>query len=162
MVVPVEVRPDIVVRLHSSHQGIQSTLRRAQDVVYWPGMKKDIEKAVKRCAVCEENAPALPKEECRAHEIMGRLWEKVGMDLFHCRGKDFLIILDYLTDFFEITKLLEVTASADANNNLPVTAYQCGCIQMELTVHGLGICKIFQDLGVSTYPVIPIQQPVKW
>ena len=112
VVVPVEVRPDIVVRLHSSHQGIQSTLRRAQDVVYWPGMKKDIEKAVRRCAVCEENAPALPKEECRAHEIMGRLWEKVGMDLFHCRGKDFLIIVDYLTDFFEITELLEVTASA--------------------------------------------------
>eukprot|EP00731_Ephydatia_muelleri_P009792 Em0005g378a len=47
VVVPVEVRPDIVVRLHSSHQGIQSTLRRAQDVVYWPGMKKDIEKAVR-------------------------------------------------------------------------------------------------------------------
>eukprot|EP00731_Ephydatia_muelleri_P000916 Em0001g916a len=114
VVVPVEVRPDIVVRLHSSHQGIQSTLRRAQDVVYWPGMKKDIEKAVRRCAVCEENAPALPKEECRAHEIMGRLWEKVGMDLFHCRGKDFLIIVDYLTDFFEITELLE-----------------CGYIQME-------------------------------
>eukprot|EP00731_Ephydatia_muelleri_P024692 Em0016g963a len=91
VVVPVEVRPDIVVRLHSSHQGIQSTLRRAQDVVYWPGMKKDIEKAVRRCAVCEENAPALPKEECRAHEIMGRLWEKI---------------------FFEITELLEVTASA--------------------------------------------------
>ncbi|KAL5479357.1 hypothetical protein EMCRGX_G022870 [Ephydatia muelleri] len=109
VVVPVEVRPDIVVRLHSSHQGIQSTLRRAQDVMYWPGMK-DIEKAVRRCAVCEENAPALPKEECRAHEIMGRLWEKVGMDLFHCRGKDFLIIVDYLTDFFELTELLEVTA----------------------------------------------------
>ena len=33
VVVPVEVRPDIVVRLHSSHQGIQSTLRRAQDHV---------------------------------------------------------------------------------------------------------------------------------
>ena len=112
MVVPGEARPDIVLRLHSSHQGIQSTLRRAQDVVYWPGMKKDIEKAVRSCAVCEENAPALPKEECRAHKIMGRLWEKVGMDLFHCREKDFLIIVDYLTDLFEITELLEMTASA--------------------------------------------------
>ena len=77
-----------------------SILRQAQDVVYWSGMKKDIEQAVRRCAVCEENTPALPKEEGWAHEIMGRLLEKVGMDLFHCRGKDFLIMVDYLTDFF--------------------------------------------------------------
>ena len=33
------------------------------------------------------------------------------MDLFRCRGKDFLIIVDYLTDFFEIAELVEVTAS---------------------------------------------------
>ena len=79
VVVPVEARPNIVLRLHSSHQRIQSTLRRAQDVVYWPGMKKNIEKAVRSCAVCEENAPALPKEECQAHQIMGKLWEKVGI-----------------------------------------------------------------------------------
>ena len=83
-VVPGEARPDIMLRLHSSHQEIQSTLRRAHDVVYWPGMKKDIEKAVRSCAVCKVNASALPKEECQAHKIMGRLWEKVGMDLFHC------------------------------------------------------------------------------
>ena len=56
-VVLMETRPDIVQRLHSSHLGIQSILRQAQDVVYWPGMK-DIEQAVRRCAVCEENAPS--------------------------------------------------------------------------------------------------------
>ena len=80
MVVPGEARPDIVLRLHSGHQGIQSILRQAQDVhvVYWPGMKKDIVKAVRRCAVCEENVPALPKQECCAHEIRescGKKWE---------------------------------------------------------------------------------------
>ena len=129
MVVPMETRPDIVQRLHSSHLGIQSILRQAQDVVYWPGMKKDIEQAVRRFAVCEENAPALPKEEGWAHEIMGRLLEKVGMDLFHCRGKDFLIMVDYLTDFFEITELL-VTVSVVVQACKQQFAYQCGFIQM--------------------------------
>ena len=94
MVVPVEARPDNVQRLHSSHQGIQSTLRRAQAIVYWIGMK-NIEQAVRRCAVCKENAPALPKEGCQAHEIQGRLWKKVRMDLFHCREKAFLIMVPH-------------------------------------------------------------------
>lgn len=34
------------------------------------------------------------------------------MDLFYCKGKNFLIMVDYLTDFFEINELREVTASA--------------------------------------------------
>ena len=56
VVIPLRMRPEILQRLHSSHQGAQSTVvRRAQDVVYWPGMGKDIELTVSQCPGCEEN-----------------------------------------------------------------------------------------------------------
>ena len=59
VVIPLSFWPEILEWLHSSHQGVQLTLRRARDVVYWPGMGKDIERTVDQCAVCEETSPAL-------------------------------------------------------------------------------------------------------
>ena len=60
VVIPLRMRPEILQRLHSSHQGahagpVYHILRRAQDVVYWPGMGKDIELTVSQCPGCEEN-----------------------------------------------------------------------------------------------------------
>ena len=37
---------EVITRLHSSHQGIESCLRKAQDRVYWPAMNADIKEAV--------------------------------------------------------------------------------------------------------------------
>ena len=46
------------------------------------------------------------------HKILGKPWEKVGMDLLRIKGRDYLIIVDYLTDFFELSELPETSASA--------------------------------------------------
>ena len=53
-----------------------------------------IERTVSQCPVCEETSPALPKEKMLVHEILGKPWEKVGMDLFRMKGKDYLIVVD--------------------------------------------------------------------
>lgn len=34
-----------------------------------------------------------------------RLWERVGCDLFEFDGKDYLILVDYFLDFFEVDRL---------------------------------------------------------
>ena len=44
VVVPSCLQEDFLRRLHSSHQGFESTLRRARDMVYWPGMSEDIKR----------------------------------------------------------------------------------------------------------------------
>ena len=102
MVIPLRMRPEILQQLHSSHQRVQSTLRRT----------RDIELVVSRCSVCEETSSALPREKLMVHEILGKPWEKVGMDLFRVQGRDLLIIVDYLTDYFEISELMDTSASA--------------------------------------------------
>ena len=73
---------------------------------------KDIEIAVSQCPVCEETSPALPKEKLLVHEILGKPWEKVGMDLFRIKGKDYLIVVDYLTDFFKFPELPDLSGSS--------------------------------------------------
>ena len=51
VIIPLRMRPEILQLLHSIHQGVQSTLRRTRDVVYWPGMSKYIELTVSQCPV---------------------------------------------------------------------------------------------------------------
>ena len=37
------------------------------------------------------------------------------MDLFQCKGKDYLAVVDYLTDFFEVAELSNTLTSAVVN-----------------------------------------------
>ncbi|XP_028519732.1 uncharacterized protein K02A2.6 [Exaiptasia diaphana] len=57
VIIPKAMRPEILSRIHSSHQGITSCIRKARDVVFWPNMSSDIKEIVDRCPVCAENQP---------------------------------------------------------------------------------------------------------
>lgn len=54
IIVPKSLRPEDITRLHSSHQVIESCLRKARDRVYWLAMNADIKEAVTKCEVCTE------------------------------------------------------------------------------------------------------------
>ena len=45
------LRTEIQVRLHSSHLGIQSCLRRARESVYWPRMCQDLTDYITKCSL---------------------------------------------------------------------------------------------------------------
>ena len=79
VVVPSSLREEFLHCLHSSHQGQESTFCRARDVVYWPGMLKDIKRVTTTCPVYEENMPAQAKQDIRAHEIPDQPWAKVEL-----------------------------------------------------------------------------------
>ena len=115
VVVPELLQANYLRRLHSSHLGSQSTLRWVRDAVYWPNMADDISKAMAECPICEQYSPAQAKQRLLVHEIPKERWGKVGMDLFCCRGKDYLVVVDYLMDFFEVAELPNTLASAVVN-----------------------------------------------
>lgn len=105
VVVPAGARADMLERIHSSHIGINGCIRRARDVLYWPGMVKEIKAKVERCAVCQEYQHANVKEPLMSHDIPSRPWEKIGIDIFTHSNYDYLIEVDYLSGFFEIDRL---------------------------------------------------------
>ena len=47
----------------------------------------------------------------KSHEIPDRPWERVGIDLFELDGENFMVISDYYSKFFEITKLPNTKSS---------------------------------------------------
>lgn len=42
IIIPMLKRKEVMKLLHQSHIGLQSTLKRARETVYWPGITRDI------------------------------------------------------------------------------------------------------------------------
>lgn len=111
IVIPRALRPDTLQRIHEGHLGIAKCKRRVRDTVYWPGINKDIDKLIARCDTCQENRYAQTKEPMVITDVPTAPWQRVGMDLFHFRGRDYLVVIDYYSNFPEMA-LLSNTSSA--------------------------------------------------
>ena len=106
IVVPVSMQSSIKERLHASHIGIQGCLRRARETVYWPNMNTDLEDYISRCATCNSIQRRQVKEPMTAHAIPELPWQQhVACDLFECNGSDYVAIVDFYSDFFEVDRL---------------------------------------------------------
>lgn len=54
VIVPISLRSGLPLKVHSSHQGIASCLRKDKDFVFCPGMNAENKALVERCLVCAE------------------------------------------------------------------------------------------------------------
>ena len=65
---------------------------------------------IEKCDVCRAFDRRQSKETFIPHETPDLPWEKVGVDLFNFKGRDYLISVDYYSSFWEID-VLESTRS---------------------------------------------------
>lgn len=52
VIVPKRLREDMLNRIHFSHMGIEKSKNKAREVMYWPGMSKEIEGKFSNCMTC--------------------------------------------------------------------------------------------------------------
>ena len=58
VIIPASLRREVLHGLHASRQGQDRTLRRARQVVYWPGITSDIQNIIRSCPACAEQLPS--------------------------------------------------------------------------------------------------------
>ena len=92
-------------------QGIESTLRRARGSIYWPNMNNEVKDYISRCDICLTYAPRQQKKPLLSHEVPDRPWAKVATDLFQFENRDYLVTVDYFSDFFEVDRLYSTRRS---------------------------------------------------
>ena len=83
ILIPETMKKEILEKIHTGHQRINSCLRRARELVCWPGMSTDIRNHVYECDTCRIYGTKQRKEE--THIEISRpkkAWTKIGMDLF--------------------------------------------------------------------------------
>ncbi|XDV38013.1 hypothetical protein PO909_007505 [Leuciscus waleckii] len=110
LVVPHKMRDEMLERIHEAHMGIVKCKERARDVLFWPGMAKQIEDVVSKCDICNKHRNSNSREPLVSHPVPERAWSKLGMDLFHFRDADYLLVVDYFSKYPEIAKLNDMTS----------------------------------------------------
>lgn len=75
--------------------GIVKCKERARDILFWPGMAKQIEEVVQKCAVCNKHKNNNSREPLIPYPVPSRAWSKVGIDLFHFNNAEYIKCVDY-------------------------------------------------------------------
>ena len=87
------------------HRAVDGCLLRARDTVFWHNMNSDIKQFVANCQACQTFPRANQKETLLPHDTPSYAWENVGVDIFDFSGLNYLVVSDFLTDYFELEKL---------------------------------------------------------
>ncbi|XP_013875375.1 uncharacterized protein K02A2.6 [Austrofundulus limnaeus] len=111
IVIPQSLQQDILHRIHEGHLGVEKCKRRARETVFWPGINRDIERMIGACETCQKHRNKQTKEPMIIADMPVAPWQKVGMDLFHLQGKDYLIVIDYYSNFPEMALLSSVSSA---------------------------------------------------
>lgn len=115
LIIPQSLQRDMLQRLHESHQGIVKSKQLARDQIFWPGMNSQIEDVIGKCAACQSRRKAEPKEPMISHEIPETPWTKVGIDLFHFRGREYVLCVDYFSKYPDMCLLPDTSSSTTIN-----------------------------------------------
>ena len=105
------LRKRMLQALHASHKGIESTLRRARETIYWPNMKSDIKDFTSKRETCASYSTRQQKETLISHEVPDRPCAKISTDLFNLDHKNYILTVDYFSGFFEIDRLYDQKVS---------------------------------------------------
>lgn len=113
IIVPENMRKEIKEALHVAHIGIESTLRRARECVFWPSMHPEIKMMIMQCPICNSQSKSQQKESLMNHDASESMWpfQKVGVDLMTMNNRDFLVMVDYNSNFWEVDELKTTKSS---------------------------------------------------
>lgn len=118
MVIPKSLRNDIINKLHYTHLGLEKTLCKAQELVYWPYMNKEITDKILNCQICLRFKNSLQKESLINRQLPTRPWQIIASDLFEYKGIQYLLVVDYFSKFPEVCILHEGTTSGIIIQNM--------------------------------------------
>ena len=135
IILPRVLRREMLQKIHDGHLGVESCLRRAREVFYWPLMCAEIKDYVSNCSVCNAVQPSQAREPLVAHDIPQRPWSKVASDLFSFNGDNFIVVVDYYSNYIEVERVSS-TASRPVIQALKVTFARHGIPECVVSDNG--------------------------
>lgn len=101
-IIPPSLRKSVLEGLHAAHQGVSSMELRAQSIIFWPGITKDINQIRAKCMDCNKNAPSQAQVPSDPAIPPSTPFEKIFADFFDFGGHHYLITGDRLSGWPEI------------------------------------------------------------
>ena len=75
-------------------------------------MSSQVKELVSKCSVCNTYQPKQCKEPLLSHDPPALPLSKVGVDLFIYENRNYVITVDYFSNFFEVDYLASTTTTA--------------------------------------------------
>lgn len=100
IVIPRDLRANMIEKAHYNHMGVERSISRATECIYWPMMVKQIRDKVESCYICLANSRSNQKETLINREIPQRPWQIIAMDLFQL---DNIFFFTYCRHVFKIS-----------------------------------------------------------
>jgi hypothetical protein len=81
MVVPMKLQRKILGNLHTSHSGVQATLKLARYTVFWPGITQQVMSMIANCHTCQKFSCSQRREAMQSVVVPGLPFEILSMDV---------------------------------------------------------------------------------
>ena len=129
IVIPKEVRQEMLMTVHKCHLGIQKCRSRACMALFWQGMNADIEQTVANCGTCQMHRTTNTKEMLVNHPIPNLPWEMEASDLFTFDGRDYVLVIDYYRNYPEVEHLPDTQLGTVINTIKGILACNGKCLK---------------------------------
>ena len=106
--IPLELRAEVLRKLHSGHQGIVKTTRRARESVWWPSINKEIQDMIEGCNTCIKHQ-RMQYKTMKTGTLPDTAWEMIGTDLFEFEGQWYALFIDYFSRWIEVADMRSQT-----------------------------------------------------
>lgn len=146
IIIPTNLRPQIITELHKGHPGVCRMKLLAADKVYWPNITQNIEETVKNCETCAKVAKAPIKCTLKPWPMPTAPWTRVHLDYAGpINGFYFLVIVDAYSKWPEIIKTTTTTGTKTVEIFADVLARQ-GLCEVCVTDNGPQfVCQTFEE-----------------
>ena len=113
IVIPKKFRKQILISLHSAHQGITGMKARTNETVYWPGMDASIRNYHANCMTCVKHSPSNTREPIIFTPSPEWPFQHIVLDLCYVGHHTYLVCADRLTGWLIIYHLRPNQAKAE-------------------------------------------------
>ena len=103
IIVPKEMRPEMLQYIHKGHQGKERCFLRARNTVFWPKMTYNIQHLIEKCIICQEYGKSQPIIGT-TQEVPPFPWHTLATDMFYWKRMDFLIVVDVFSKYIIVRK----------------------------------------------------------
>ena len=102
IVVPNKMRGQILSVLHSAHQGVSGMAARAEHVVFWPSITRDIVETRASCTECHRIAPSQPAAPPVSPPSPEYPFQLQVCDYFSLHGRNYLALADRFSGWLTV------------------------------------------------------------
>jgi hypothetical protein len=112
VVIPMSLRPNLLLDLHSNHMGIVRMKAMARQYLWWPRLNAEIEEMARKCESCREQDPMpATKATSASWDWPAGPWRRLHLDFAGpFLDKMFLIVIDAHSKWLDVFPLTTATS----------------------------------------------------